>query len=44
VLHEEQSREQERQGLLEPVFQDGKMLRVESFTAIRERLQETLAP
>ncbi len=42
ILHEEQTREEEQQGLLAPVFKDGKMLRLENFTAIRDRLHGTL--
>jgi nicotinamide phosphoribosyltransferase len=38
VLHELQTREQEGQGLLQPVFQDSKLLRMESLTTLRTRL------
>ena len=38
VLHELQTREQEAQGLLEPVFRDGQVLRTQGISDIRERL------
>ena len=38
VLHELQTREQEMQGLLQPVFRDGKVVRKEGLATIRARL------
>lgn len=38
VLHEMQTREQEQKGLLQPVFRDGIMTRIESLETIRKRL------
>lgn len=38
VLYDQQTVEQEKLGALEVVFEDGKMVREESFDAIRERL------
>jgi nicotinamide phosphoribosyltransferase len=38
VLHERQTPEQERMGLLSPVFEDGKLIRRETLTDIRRRL------
>ena len=38
VLHELQTREQEAQGLLQPVFRDGEVVRMEGLGAIRARL------
>lgn len=39
ILHEEQTREQEQGGFLEPVFKDGLMMRMESLEDIRDRLK-----
>lgn len=38
VLYDRQTWEQEGRGALEPVFQDGKLMRYESFDTIRKRL------
>lgn len=38
VLHEMQTREQEGQGLLQTVFEDGRMVRMESLSVLRSRL------
>ncbi len=40
VLHELQTREQEGQGLLEPVFRDGEVLRLQGISDIRRRLAD----
>lgn len=42
VLYDQQSPEQEAQGALEPVFRDGKLLREESLSTIRQRLWSQL--
>lgn len=42
VLYDNQTRDQEQQGLLKPVFKDGQMVRFESFAEIRGRLLGTL--
>jgi hypothetical protein len=38
VLHDQQTREQENQGLLSPVFYNGEMARLETLQDIRARL------
>ena len=38
VLHELQTREQEGQGLLQTVFEDGRMVRMEGLAMLRKRL------
>lgn len=38
VLYDKQTPEQEEQGLLTPVFKDGKLLRIQSYDDIRKRL------
>jgi nicotinamide phosphoribosyltransferase len=43
VLHDRQTREEESRGLLQPVFRDGQMVRMESLATIRERLMQGLA-
>lgn len=42
VLHEEQTWEQEGLGMLQPVFRDGSMVRMESVSEIRSRLLKGL--
>lgn len=42
VMYDEQTEEQEQQGLLEPVFQDGVLLRTTTLAEIRERIAEQL--
>jgi nicotinamide phosphoribosyltransferase len=42
VLHEMQTEEQEKGGMLQSVFKDGKILRYESLVEIRDRLQKEL--
>lgn len=39
VLYDQQSIEQEAEGLLEPMFADGELLRIETLDAIRKRLE-----
>ncbi|MGI4944729.1 MAG: nicotinate phosphoribosyltransferase [Janthinobacterium lividum] len=43
VLHELQTREQEKQGLLEPVFMDSKVLRMQGISDIRRRIRSSHA-
>ena len=43
VLYDQQTPEQELQGLLQPVFRDGKLLRDESLNTIRQRLWSQLS-
>jgi nicotinamide phosphoribosyltransferase len=43
VLYDQQSPEQEAQGALQTVFRDGKLLREESLSTIRQRLWAQLS-
>ncbi|MGI4945092.1 MAG: nicotinate phosphoribosyltransferase [Janthinobacterium lividum] len=43
VLHEMQTREQEKQGLLEPVFKDSQVLRMQGISDIRQRIRSSHA-
>ncbi|ALM62213.1 nicotinamide phosphoribosyl transferase [Vibrio phage qdvp001] len=42
VVYDQQTPEQEKQGLLETVFKDGKLLRETSLSEIRERVKQSL--
>ena len=43
VLYENQTREQEREGLLEPVFVDGDLVRFQTLAEIRKHLEESIS-
>lgn len=42
MLHDQQTEEQEKQGELEVVYEDGKLLKNQSLAEIRARLDDSL--